>query len=187
MLRRQSRATTDHGKKSSKPLMGCTICRSCRSTISDRVGPGKREYRGEQPELEREKEREHLHPNRPGIPRPAPPCSAPPTLLAPPPQELWPIPTVATTRAGRYDAVAEVRRDLGHAPIRAGPTDTASLAAEGDQPLLLAVDAPRTSEPERQNAAHQVPVELVLGPWACRYFRSTADHEATSRTGCGKA
>ncbi len=54
MLRRHALGCANHGKKSSKPLLGCTICHSCRFAMPEDAASEQRECRSEQRELERE-------------------------------------------------------------------------------------------------------------------------------------
>jgi hypothetical protein len=58
------------------------------------------------------------------------------------------------------DAVPQVGRNLGHAPVRAGGAHPSSFAAEGDPALLVAVAAARPAEAVREDAAGQVSSEL---------------------------
>ena len=64
----------------------------------------------------------------------------------------------------RDHLVGQVRRHLGHAPGVAQGADAATLAGEGQQPVMPAVRAPHPREAVGEDAAPQVAAKVALHP-----------------------
>jgi hypothetical protein len=64
----------------------------------------------------------------------------------------------------RNDLVGQVRGHLRHAPCIAGGTDAATLAGEGQEPVVPAVGAAQPSEAVGQDPAAEVAAKVALHP-----------------------